>query len=146
MVDLPTSGHHPILPAMKLQLMAFGMKAHSLLFPLLFQVFSFFPVQIFIDRPANNLGNCQPCLSRQTLKPHDLQVSKMVIHPFHSLYIIHTQTRLSRRIFPNRFVTIGDGALSHDASFLLYCYHLPSPIYSSGPIWVIFLYLLLPKW
>ena len=126
--------------------MAFGMKAHSLLFLLLFYVFSFFPVQIFIDRPANNLGNRQPRFIGQCLKSRDLCFSKMVIYPLHSLYIIHIQTRLSRRIFPNRFVTIGDGALSHDASFLLYCYHLPSPIYSSGPIWVIFLYLLLPKW
>jgi hypothetical protein len=72
MVDLFLSGHHPVPSSHEVTSHGFGMKAHSLLFLLLLHVFSFFPVQIFIDRPANDFGNCQPCLSRQTLKPHDL--------------------------------------------------------------------------
>jgi hypothetical protein len=73
MVDLLLSGHHPFPSSHEVAALWPWDEGSLTSFyspPLSF--FSFFPVQIFIDRPANNLGNCQPCLSRQTLKPHDL--------------------------------------------------------------------------
>ena len=60
MVDLPLSGHHPVPSSHEVHLMAFGMKAHSLLFiPSFFKSFSSFS-------RARRLGEETPCSHFET--------------------------------------------------------------------------------